>query len=118
MALSHIKDLERAPEKHDHQTTICDHDFADDIDLVESAFEGEKEQISLLARLAREIALEVNAKKTKAFTAIKRAAVDKIKLEGEPIEWVDDFKQLGSTVASSATDIKIRKGQARAAFIK
>ena len=42
----------------------------------------------------------------------------KLSLNGENIEIVDDFKYLGSLVASSKKDIKIRKGQAWGAFWK
>ena len=39
-------------------------------------------------------------------------------LGGQQIEWVHNFKYLGSMVLSSETDIKIRKAQAWAAFWK
>ena len=41
-----------------------------------------------------------------------------IKLDGETIKWVENFKYLGSMMLSSETDIKIRKGQAWGAFWK
>lgn len=41
-----------------------------------------------------------------------------ITLNQEQIEIVDDFKYLGSLVASTSADIKMRKGQACAAFWK
>ena len=41
-----------------------------------------------------------------------------IELDGQRIEWVKNFKYLGSMVASSETDIRARKGQAWGAFWK
>ncbi len=41
-----------------------------------------------------------------------------IKLDGETIKWVENFKYLGSKMLSSETDIKIRKGQACGVFWK
>ena len=41
-----------------------------------------------------------------------------LELNGNKINWVDNFKYLGSMVVSSETDIKLRKGQAWGAFWK
>ena len=41
-----------------------------------------------------------------------------IKLDGETIKWVENFKYLGSMMLSSETDIKISKGQAWGVFWK
>jgi hypothetical protein len=41
-----------------------------------------------------------------------------IQLNGQSIEWVENFKYLGSMMLSSTTDIKVRKGQAWKVFWK
>ena len=66
-------------------------------------------------KLAREVGLEVNVKKTQAFTN-QHHANEYLELEGQRIEWVDNFKYLGSMVVSSESDIRARKGQACGAF--
>ena len=42
----------------------------------------------------------------------------KIKLDGQSIEWVDNFRYLGSMMLSSETDLKVRKCKAWEAFWK
>ena len=45
-----------------------------------------------------------------------QAKTGTIKLDGETIKWVENFKYLGSMMLSSETDIKISKDQAWVAF--
>ncbi len=99
------------------QQSIFDLDFADDIALLEGDLEKAKQQLKITANIAREVGLEVNIKKTEAFTNQEHPS-DHIELDGQHIEWVTNFKYLGSMIASSETDIKTRKGLAWAAFWK
>ena len=73
-------------------------------------------QLQYTSNRAKEVGLEVNIKKTEAMT--NQAKNGTIKLDGETIKWVENFKYLGSMMLSSETDIKIRKGQAWGAFWK
>ena len=105
--------------------SIFDLDFADDIACLERIFESAQFQLTLTARLAAEVGLQVNIKKTEAFTNQQHTGLnipidrhEYIQLDGQQIEWVTDFKYLGSMVASSEHDIQIRKGQAWDAFWK
>jgi hypothetical protein len=110
----------RHPEK-----TIFDLDFADDIALLEGAFGRAQSQLNTLAENARVVGLEINIKKTEALTNQQHNSPDTdinshkyLELNGQQIEWVRDFKYLGSYVASSEADIRTRKGQAWGAFWK
>ena len=73
-------------------------------------------QLQDTSNRAKKVSLEVNIKKTEAMT--NQAKNGTIKLDGETIKWVENFKYLGSMMLSSETDIKIRKGQAWGAFWK
>ncbi len=68
---------------------------------------------------AKEVGLEINVDKTKQMLINSDQGIQTpLQLNGQQIEIVKDFKYLGSMVASSENDIKIRKGQAWAAFWK
>ena len=97
-------------------TSINDLDFTDDIALLENSLEQSQLQLQYTSNRAKEVGLEVNIKKTEAMT--NQAKNGTIKLDGETIKWVENFKYLGSMMLSSETDIKIRKGQAWGAFWK
>lgn len=107
------------------EEAIFDLDFADDIALLEGAFDRAQFQLNTIADNARMVGLEINIKKTEALTNQQHNNPDTeinshkyLELKGQQIEWVRDFKYLGSYVASSETDIRIRKGQAWGAFWK
>jgi hypothetical protein len=107
---------ERQSSRHP-ATTIHDLDFADDITLLESNFERAQTQLIQIAKRANEVGLQINIKKTQVLTN-QNTNNQSIQLNGQDIEWVDNFKYLGSMMLSSATDIKVRKGQAWKAFWK
>jgi hypothetical protein len=98
-------------------TTIHDLDFADDIALLENTLDRAQMQLITTAKRANEVGLQVNIKKTQALTN-QNTNNRSIQLNGQDIEWVDNFKYLGSMMLSSTTDIKVRKGQAWKAFWK
>ena len=106
-------------------TSLNDLDFADDIALLEGSLDRAQQQLSITAKKAREVGLEVNVQKTEAFSNQEHASANEaihtheyIELDGQRIEWVKNFKYLGSMVASSETDIRARKGQAWGALWK
>ena len=98
---------------------LNDFDYADDIALLERTLNGAQQQLEETARLAKEVGLEINIPKTKVM--VMNTDYDNqngLKLNNETIERVDDFKYLGSLMASCETDMKTRKGQAWGAFWK
>jgi hypothetical protein len=116
--LTHLRESRRFPAK-----AIFDLDFADDIALCEGILERAQTQLDQTAKQAKLVGLEVNIKKTEAFTnqdIIHRnqSKPKNLELEGQRIEWVNNFKYLGSMIRSSETDISVRKAQAWASFWK
>ncbi|CAM4681115.1 unnamed protein product [Leuciscus chuanchicus] len=113
-------------------TSLFDLDFADDIALLEGGdnnkqqnLEKSQAQLQTTAKWAKRVGLEVNIKKTQAFSNQELAGPEMpnnlhqfIELDGLKIEWTKDFKYLGSYIASSEADIRARKGQAWGAFWK
>ncbi|CAM4364063.1 unnamed protein product [Leuciscus chuanchicus] len=123
---------EKAPEQFTTTTSLFDLDFADDIALLEGGdnnkqqnLEKSQAQLQTTAKWAKRVGLEVNIKKTEAFSNQELAGPEMpinlhqfIELDGLKIEWTKDFKYLGSYIASSEADIRARKGQAWGAFWK
>ena len=98
-------------------TTIHDLGFADDIALLENSLDRAQTQLRTTARWANKVGLQININKTHALTN-QNTNNKSIKLNGQPIQWVDNVKYLGSMVLSSSTNVKARKGQAWKAFWK
>ena len=98
---------------------VTDFDFADDISLLSDTVE---QACTLLLAVEQEcirIGLGLNAKKTKVMPInIKAEDVTVKTLDGTQLEVVDDFKYLGSWVASTERDIRIRRAQAWSALHK
>ncbi|GAA6108779.1 uncharacterized protein LOC103374843 [Tachysurus ichikawai] len=86
---------------------IFDLDFADDLALLEGNLERAQSQLNKTAKQAEQVGLMVNVKKTEAFTNQDKSK--NLKLDSQRIEWVNNFKYLGSMVKSSETDINSRK---------
>ncbi|RXN37862.1 endonuclease-reverse transcriptase [Labeo rohita] len=97
-------------------TAIFDLDFADDLALLEGNLERAQSQLNEIAKQAEQVGLVVNVKKTEAFTNQDKSK--NLELGNQKIEWVNNFKYLGSMVKSSETDISVRKALAWAAFWK
>ena len=115
----------RSSGRRHPETTIFDLDFADDLALLEGAFDRAQSQLNTTVDEARLVGLEINSKKTEALTNQQHSSPDTdinshiyLELNGQQIEWVHDFNYLGSCIASSEADIRIRKGQAWGAFWK
>lgn len=80
-------------------TSLNDLDFADDIALLENSLEQSQLQLQYTSNRAKEVGLEVNIKKTEEMT--NQAKNGTIKLDGETIKWVENFKYLGSMIVRS-----------------
>ena len=112
--LTHPRESSRRPEQR-----LNDLDFADDIALLENEVERSKQQLESTNRRAMEVGLEINTEKTKQLIISPYNGPHlPLILEHRPIEIVEDFKYLGSLVATAIKDIKARKGQAWTAFWK
>ncbi|RXN06516.1 PTHB1 isoform X1 [Labeo rohita] len=86
-------------------TAIFDLDFADDLALLEGNLERAQSQLNEIAKQAEQVGLVVNVKKTEAFTNQDKSK--NLELGNQKIEWVNNFKYLGSMVKSSETDISV-----------
>ena len=95
-----------------HAQVITDLDFADDIALLSSEIEEAQELLNRVERECAVVGLGINAKKTKYITQNSRGDKVITTLSGDPLEKVEDFKYLGSWVASTEKDIKVRKALA------
>lgn len=94
---------------------LNDLEFADDIALLENSIPAAQSQLSGLASSAKNVNLNISSSKTKVL-AVNTGSNTPIKLEGKPLEFVSDFKYLGSFIRSSGHDFKVRKGKAWGAF--
>ena len=91
---------------------ITDLDFADDIALLSNEIKEAQELLSRVERECAVVGLGINAKKTKYITRNNRDEEVITTRTGEPLEKVEDFKYLGSWVASTEKDIRVRKALA------
>ena len=110
--ITHPRKSSRYPQQR-----LNDLDYADDIALLEGSQSRAQEQLEECSRTASSVGLEINIGKTKQII-FNAAASEPLKLNGEEIEIVNDFKYLGSLMATTGNEIKSRKGQAWSAFWK
>jgi len=117
--ITHLQEGTRTRIKKPEQR-LNDLDYADDIALLESTLERSQNQLERTNEEANKVGLEINVDKTKLMIigAPLFGPYQTISLNGDYIEVVRDFKYLGSMMASTAGDIRVRKGQAWAAFWK
>jgi hypothetical protein len=119
--------LKRAEEGHGFTThprrsrrepakVLNDLDFADDIALLSGSKEEAQQQVEVHSAAAREVGLLINIGKTEVMTP--QSCGDGLILDGEEIKRVEDFRYLGSMMASSESDIKRRRALAWTAFWK
>ena len=93
--------------------TITDADYADDIALLANTPAQTETLLYSLERVAAGIGLHVNAHKTKYMCFGQTGDIST--LNGNPLELVDKFTYLGSSVSSTETDINTRLAKAWAA---
>jgi hypothetical protein len=92
---------------------VTDLDFADDISLLSDTVEQACTLLLAVEEECTRIGLGLNAKKTKVMpiNINDKDAIVKT-LDGTQLEVVDDFKYLGSWLASTERDINVRRAQA------
>ena len=90
---------------------ITDADFADDLSLLADNSQNAEQLLILLESAAEAVGLMVNYTKTNFMEFNQTGGSVKGKT-GEELEAVTDFKYLGSWLASSSSDMKIRIAQA------
>ncbi|MCP4486013.1 MAG: RNA-directed DNA polymerase [Gammaproteobacteria bacterium] len=96
-------------------TNIADFDFADDIATVTDSFTKNSRLCQSISDIAAHYGLLINIDKTKyMFYNIPRPvnADERVFVNAKPLEEVNDFKYLGSYIASTSKDINVRKGLA------
>ncbi len=91
--------------------TITNLDFADDIALLANNLKDAEEVLHLVEASALTVGLGMNAKKTKAMVYNEAPSAINT-LDGSDLEIVQDYKYLGTWIASSEKDFNIRKAQA------
>ena len=94
------------------KTVLTDLDFADDIALLSDEIEQAQELLLRVEKECKKVGLAINAKKTKGLTLNIDDPPPLHTTNGTELEWVDDFKYLGSWVKQSERDIAVRKALA------
>ena len=90
---------------------VTDLDFADDIALISDTTEKARELLFAVEKECKKIGLRLNAKKTKVM-AFNIDDTTITTLDGAVLDVKNDFKYLGSWIASTEQDIRIRRGHA------
>ena len=94
------------------KVALTDLDFADDLSLLSDEIEQAQELLLSVERECKKVGLGVNAKKTKGLPINVENPPPLHTYDGTELEWVSDFKYLGSWVAQSERDIAVRKALA------
>ena len=94
------------------KVTLTDLDFADDIGLLSDEIAQAQELLLSVEKECNKVGLGVNAKKTKGLPINIDNPTPLHITDGTVLEWVEDFKYLGSWVESSKKDISVRKALA------
>ena len=104
-----VRQSQRLKEKNsDRAIKIADLDFADDIGLLESSKLELQRSINRIVETAKSTGLLVNTDKTKIMS-IKSSDDSDILVDGTPLERVNTFTYLGSTIScDSAVDVEIK----------
>ena len=99
---------------------INDLTFADDISLLENSNEEQQKQLDRLKLEASFVGLEINTQKTvqMRLNLPTGSKPKNLQLNGEDIEFVEEFKYLGSYMSSSEKDVNSRISLAWSAFDK
>ena len=94
---------------------LNDLDFADDIALLESSISRAQSQLTRTASAASDLGLVISSSKAE-YIVINCCPQPPLEVYSSTINHVQDFKYLGSMMASSSGDFKRRKGLAWTAF--
>ena len=95
---------------------ITDTDYADDLAITSDNVEDANIMLHKIEEAAAEIGLGVNADKTEYISLNQKNNSCIKSLKGKIIKQVNDFKYLGSYVASTNHDVNVRIVQAWAAL--
>ena len=107
---------EKRKSRRHQEKKLSDLDYADDICLLENNIAEAQNQLNKLAKSAVNVGLVINIKKTEYIANID--SKEKLVINGEQLQQVEDFKYLGAHLQSSEKDLEIRTGQAWSAFWK
>ena len=97
---------------------LADLEFADDIALCSDTIEEAQVLLERLEAAANTVGLKMNTSKTKFMTVNEDESSSLTSSSGSELEHVTDFVYLGSWVAASERDFKVRKAKAWAACHK
>jgi hypothetical protein len=101
--------------------TITDLEFADDVVIFAADHPSLQQVLDRIHHFSARIGLEINATKTKIFSTCTTTLDGPISVNGTPLEPVDDFKYLGSTIlpnGQAKEEVTIRIDNARRAFLQ
>ncbi|CAM1316814.1 Uncharacterised protein r2_g2583 [Pycnogonum litorale] len=91
---------------------MTDVDYADDLAVLADVLKDATFLLHSIERTSKEIGLYLNADKTE-FLCLNQDASEGMKsLNGDKIKQVEDFRYLGSYIATTAQDVNIRLGKA------
>ena len=107
----------RKSRRHPKQV-LTDLDFADDISLLSDEIAQAQELLLRVERECKKVGLGINAKKTKGLPLNVDSPAPLHTADGTEIEWVEDFKYLGSWVESTEKDMSVRRALAWQALNK
>ena len=109
--------LEERQSSRQPAVFITDTDFADDLALLSNYIDRAQLLLLRLELAGESIGLHVNHKKTE-YMLYNQADAKLVTLEGNNLKQVEDFRYLGSWIASSKRDMEIRIGLAWKALNK
>ena len=104
--------LTRRLSSRKRAVVVTDLDFADDIALLSEQVEQAQELLKRVKEPAKQIGLEMNAKKTKCLSFNHSEQVEVMIDSGTQLEVVKDFKYLGAWIDNTEADVKSRKAAA------
>ena len=107
LSYSYVFCTERRSRRNPAQK-ITDADYADDIAILTNSLNDATVLLHNIEKFAEEIGLYVNAEKTEFICLNQDASEGLSSLSGENLKQVDDFKYLGSFIASTERDVDIR----------
>ena len=98
---------------------LTDLDFADDIALLDTTWQGMTDLTRRIEKEAETVGLRINAAKTKLMVIGKSDQVPSITAGGETVETVKEFCYLGSVISDNSScdkEIKTRLAKANSVF--
>ena len=104
--------LEKRRSRRQLPTVVTDTGFADDIALLSNEISQAQEMLGRLESQASKIGLQLNAKKTEAMVFNQTSNTPLKAKNGTTLKYVENFKYLGSYMASSQNDFEVRKALA------